>query len=684
MAKEKVEFDKLNLKSQTKDLTNLNIDKISAIFPNVIREKEDEAGNITKGVDFDLLKQLLSKELVDGPREKYHLDWPGKKASLLKANTPITETLRPDIANSKNWDNTKNVFIEGDNFKTLKILQESYLGKIKMIYIDPPYNTGKDFVYSDKFTINKSEYAEKIGQYDEEKNKLFKENFKTNPRYHSDWLSMMYERLHIARDLLRDDGVIFISIDDNEVHNLRKICDEIFGEENFVAQISVENNPKGRKNSNYVSISNDFCLIYCRNKSLEGSYFIENIPKDPTDIQIDEEGRKYTHGKRVLVGTSSNNKVDDYNSSKHYSVYYNANSQELKILKEHTIDESNKQLIKEGFKRYISTQNDNFLENTYSDKELLSLFGNKALIFKENSIYEKDFNPFVRIKSLLTNSKIKGIDLKTETAGKDLRSLGIEFDNPKNFSFIQTLLTLLQEEDFIILDFFAGSGTTAHAVMAQNAEDGGNRKYIMVQLDEETDEKSEAYKDGYKTIAELSRERIRRAGEKIVADLKSKQSSSDLKVTSSKGGQDNTTDQTTSELDIGFRAFRVDSSNMKDIRLHPANIKQQDLMQLVDTIKADRSGEDLLIQVLLDKALTLDLPIKSMKFKQNTVYIVGENDLIICMDPILDISIVDDLAKLGADTAVFRDSSFANENDRIQLDTSFKTLSPRDTKIMVI
>jgi adenine-specific DNA-methyltransferase len=649
MAKEKVEFDKLNLKSQTKDLTNLNIDKISAIFPNVIREKEDEAGNITKGVDFDLLKQLLSKELVDGPREKYHLDWPGKKASLLKANTPITETLRPDIANSKNWDNTKNVFIEGDNFKTLKILQESYLGKIKMIYIDPPYNTGKDFVYSDKFTINKSEYAEKIGQYDEEKNKLFKENLKTNPRYHSDWLSMMYERLHIARDLLREDGVIFISIDDNEVHNLRKICDEIFGEENFVGQFIwvTKNAARGVPPKNMMMENHEYVICYA--KQSENVKFT-GLDRDEEDFSNPDQDSRGLWRSESIKATGSQNNYFEIIDPETKHVHYN--------------------------------------NWAFSETRIKKMIEEKLIIFpksKEGTPRQKKF-----IDSYLNDRKAFVTYLgwfSTEASTKGLMRLfeGSKFfDFPKPISLLKFFVSQSASENDLILDFFAGSGTTAHAVMQLNAEDGGNRKFIMVQLDEETDEKSEAYKAGYKTIAELSRERIRRAGEKIVADLKSKQSSSDLKVTSSKGGQDNTTDQTTSELDIGFRAFRVDSSNMKDIRLHPANIKQQDLMQLVDTIKADRSGEDLLIQVLLDKALTLDLPIKSMKFKQNTVYIVGENDLIICMDPILDISIVDDLAKLGADTAVFRDSSFANENDRIQLDTSFKTLSPRDTKIMVI
>ena len=282
----KTEFEKLDL--QTADLTAMNIQKIGELFPNVITEYETEQGEITKGIDFDLLQQLLSKELVDGTKEKYQLNWPGKKAALLKANTPITETLRPDIANSKNWDNTENVFIEGDNFTALKILQESYLGKIKMFYIDPPYNTGKDFVYSDKFTIDKSEYAEKIGQYDEDNNKLFKENTRTNPKYHSDWLSMMYERLHIARDLLREDGVIFISIDDNEVHNLRKICDEIFGEENFVGIFSVENNPKGRKNGKFISVTNEYCLIYT--KRIEIVVFDKVIPKHAHDMIEDENG----------------------------------------------------------------------------------------------------------------------------------------------------------------------------------------------------------------------------------------------------------------------------------------------------------------------------------------------------------------------------------------------------------
>lgn len=671
----KIKFEKLDL--QTKDLTAINIEKIGALFPNVITEYETEQGEITKGIDFELLQQLLSKELVDGNKEKYQLNWPGRKAALLKANTPIKETLRPDLANSKNWDNTENVFIEGDNFTALKILQESYLGKIKLIYIDPPYNTGKDFVYSDKFTIEKAEYAEKIGQYDEENNKLFKEHSKTNPRYHSDWLSMMYGRLHIARDLLREDGVIFISIDDNEVHNLRKICDEIFGEENFVGMFSVENNPKGRKNGKFISVTNEYCLIYV--KRIEIAVFDKIIPKHANDMIEDENGNFVRKsGKRVLMGENTlNNLVENFKSSKHYSAYIK--DSDLIFRQENTLNEIDITLLKNGYTRYVTFRDGQFVENTYTQETFKELFDEESLDIRDNKIYEKHFSGKMQVKSILVNNEYEAIldnnkilykiDLKTTSAKQELTNLldGEYFSFPKNINFIKLLISLLGSlDDFIVLDFFAGSGTTAHAVMQLNAEDGGSRKYIMVQLDEETDEKSEAYKAGYKTIAELARERIRRAGDKILVENKDKLATRET------------------ELDIGFRAFRVDSTNMKDVYYHPKDLKQDNLLDLVDTIKADRTPEDLLIQVLLDKALTLDLPIKTQKFKNNTVYIVGDNDLIVCMDTVLDADIIDDLAQLGADTAVFRDSSFATEADRIKLETHFKRLSPRDTRILVI
>lgn len=642
----KTEFEKLDL--QTKDLTAMNIEKIGELFPNVITEYETEQGEITKGIDFELLQQLLSKELVDGSKEKYQLNWPGKKAALLKANTPITETLRPDIANSKNWDNTENIFIEGDNFTALKILQESYLGKIKMIYIDPPYNTGKDFVYSDKFTIDKSEYAEKIGQYDEENNKLFKENTRTNPRYHSDWLSMMYERLHIARDLLREDGVIFISIDDNEVHNLRKICDEIFGEENFVANMPRKTVEHMRVTADYeLQKLNDYILVYARkvsilrlNKSIIGTFNYEY-----------EDNR----GKYLLKSLQSSGVAGTRTARPKlfYPIYVNNNKLALEKTDHSTAVYPKKVMNDDG--RWLWSK-----EKFIKDSHLLE--------YKNGNIYRKHYYDESIDQNRYQSEKTWLDKFPNRLGAKALQGINLQgfFDYTKPVELIKFISKISTQDNDITLDFFAGSGTTAHAVMKLNAEDGGNRKFIMVQLDEETDEKSEAYKAGYKTIAELSRERIRRAGEKIVAENKDKLATRET------------------ELDIGFRAFRVDSTNMKDVYYHPKDLKQDNLLDLVDTIKADRTPEDLLIQVLLDKALTLDLPIKTQKFKNNTVYIVGDNDLIVCMDTVLDADIIDDLAQLGADTAVFRDSSFATEADRIKLETHFKRLSPRDTRILVI
>ena len=509
-------------------IPNKNLEKLKKDFPQCF----DKNGNF----DFEKFKKELSKNEIDFSKESYGMDWLGKSYARLLATDEATTLLKENEEWNKKDENknSQNLLIKGDNLEVLKHLSSAYYEKIKMIYIDPPYNTGSDgFVYQDdrKFTV---EELSKLAGIDEEKAKRILDFVNSKSNSHSAWLTFMYPRLYIARQLLRDDGVIFVSIDDNEVAQLRILMDEIFGEENFVALLSAENNPKGRKNSDFVSVTNDYCLIYAKNKGK--SHFIENIPKPKAELEKDEFGRYYTHGKRVLVGESSNREVQS-DSDKHYTVYYNKQTKRIVIKKEKKLDEMDFNLIHKGYKRYISTKNNKFIENTYTISKFQQLFDTHALIFKENSIYEKDFNTFIRIKSILKNTD--EIDLKTETAGKYLNNLfGIiegknkrVFDNPKNPSFIKLLSALFEEKDFHILDFFAGSGTTGDAVMQLNAEDGGNRKYILVQLPEPIDEKKNktAY-DFVKnelgvenpTIFEICKERLIRAGKKIKEDNKDK------------------------------------------------------------------------------------------------------------------------------------------------------------------
>lgn len=673
------------LKMQSPDLTDKNIERIASLFPNVITETKDENGNIKKAVDFDLLKQVLSKNLVEGDDARYRLDWPGKKASLLKANTPIAKTLRPCREESVNFDTTENLYIEGDNFEVLKILQESYLGKVKMVYIDPPYNTGNDFIYKDDFAKSEEAYEEELGATDEEGEKLFR-NTDSNGRFHSDWLSMMYERLVVARDLLKDDGVVFISIDDNEMHNLRKICDEVFGEENFVGTLSVENNPKGRKNSEFISVSSEYLIIFAKDR--QKSHFIENVPKKASDMTEDESGNfVHNSGKRVLVGENSFNKpVANPNSDKNYSVYYRQADKSLLLIKEE-FTLVNQKLLSEGYVKYYSHNAGHLVENTYTENKFRELFEKGALEFSQDKIYEKNFNDTIRIKSQLVNREYEAIvrgrkqsysmELTTTGAGTYLKNLfqmnESPFPAPKNVGYLKLLISLFESESFTVLDFFSGSSTTADAVMQLNAEDSGNRKFIMVQLYEPCDENSEALKAGYKTIAEIGKERIRRTGKKILEELKTKNQQLEL-------GQEPVD---ASKLDIGFRVYKIDESNMKDVFYHPAKLDQKQLAFLESNIKEDRTPEDLLAQVILDLGLELSLPIETKKMLKNTVFIVQTNALIACFDNDIDFKIVDAIAGLKPFKVVFKDASFKDDKDRINVEERFKRLSP-ETKVTVI
>ncbi|QKE28265.1 type III restriction/modification system, modification subunit [Arcobacter acticola] len=639
------------LDGKSMDIVSDNIEKLKEIFPEVFSEGK---------LQFEKLEEELGK-FSDKENERYNFTWNGKSESKKIALTPSTGTLRPCEEESKNFDTTQNLYIEGDNLEVLKLLQKSYHKKIKMIYIDPPYNTGKDFVYKDNFKDNIQNYLEQTGQVDSEGNKL-STNSETSGRYHSDWLNMIYPRLKLARNLLKDDGVIFISIDDNEVTNLRKVCDEIFGEDNFISLLSVENNPKGRKNSKFISVSNEFCLVYSKNK--EYSCFIENIPKNIKDMKEDEDGNfVHNSGKRVLVGKNDFNKVvQNFNSEKHYTVYYSKTSSEIIFKKEQNIDIVDDGLIKNGYIRYISfNENMNFVENTYTQSKIKLLFEDNALEFKDDKIFEKNFNSTIRMKSLIVNRTYDAlvnkkkiidykIDVKTTSAGTYLKDLFQTkeslFTAPKSIGLIELFLTLFEENDCIVLDFFSGSATTAHSVMKLNSEDNGNRKFICVQLPEETDEKSEAYKNGYKNICEIGKERIRRAGEKILEE---------------------NSDKDLSELDIGFKVLKLDSSNIKKWDSDFDNVEKT-LEDMVDNIKSDRTEEDLVYEILLKYGLDLTLPIETLKINDKTIYSIGYGSLVCCLDKNIDTDTVEKISELktkfeedyGLETirVVFKDSSF--------------------------
>lgn len=478
--------------------------------------------------DIERFKEYLSED-INVINEGYELKFLGKNYARLLVTLETETVIVPNEEHNQKEENvdSENIYITGDNLDGLKHLLKSYAGKVKCIYIDPPYNTGSDgFVYNDNFSFTVEELTERLSIGEEQAQKIL-DLTKRGSASHSAWLMFMYPRLQLARDLLTDDGVVFISIDDNEQANLKLLCDDVFGEENFISTLTVENNPKGRKNSSYVSVSSEFCVCYCKNKGIGA--FVENIPKNVSDMTLDEDG-KYVHnsGKRVLVGENKfNNVVTNLNSDKHYTVYYHRDNKDMILKKEESISMIDSELVSNGYLRYITYNDDKFVENTYTENKFKELFKKKSLDFKDDKIYEKNFNSTIRIKSILTNRKYDAvinnevvpfeIDLKSTSAKQNVEQLFgfTAFDYPKNTSFIKLLITLCTKEDDIILDFFSGSASTAHSVMLLNEEKKLNRKFIMVQLPEVIDSKITAYKYGYRSIDEIGRDRIIKAANKI-------------------------------------------------------------------------------------------------------------------------------------------------------------------------
>lgn len=619
-------------KFETPDLTSENIEKIAALFPNCITEMLDEERSTPekkvykRAINFEMLKQMLSPDVVDGD-EAYEFTWVGKKAAIVEANKPIRKTLRPCVAESKDWDNTENLYIEGDNLEVLKLLQESYLGKVKMIYIDPPYNTGNDFIYADDFKMESEEWKVESGEWSEEGDRLFK-NTDTNGRFHSDWCSMIYSRLMLARNLLTEDGVIFISIDDNEVDNLRKICSEVFGATNFIATYLKQSKVGGGSDSKFVVKEHEYCLVYAKNINLTAEMFIEHNEEYLKRYkEIDEKGRFFwdTFARPGLKNP----------------IHYDIIAPDGTVLNYGWIHgkERFEQEQKEGIVRIVKKKDGSW---SVQFKQYLNLSGKKP-----------------RSMTMDFGGSIEG---KNEVGS--LFESEKTFSYPKSTKFIKTLLSTIDCKDSLILDFFSGSATTAHAVMQLNAEDGGHRKYIMVQLPEKCDEKSEAYKAGYKNICEIGKERIRRAGEKILKEQLANNNS--------------TLNSPNPKLDIGFRVLKLDSTNMKDVYYAPGDYDQDFLHQLESNIKDDRTDLDLLFGCLIDWGLPLSLPYKSEQIDGCTVHTYNDGDLIACFDTNIPESVVKEIAQRRPLRAVFRDSGFASSPEKINMFEIFKLYMPED------
>ncbi len=671
------------LSLQSADGAQLNLDALYQIAPSCFTEAKDpKTGKIKRVVNFDILRQLLGDDIVEDATEAYEFNWVGKQEARAEVLRPINKTLRPVKEDSVDWDNTQNLYIEGDNLEVLKLLQKSYLGKVKMIYIDPPYNTGKDFVYHDDSSRSQEEEDLAAGNIDELGNR-YRKNTDSNGRFHSDWCSSFYTRLAVSRSLLRKDGVIFISIDEHELQNVLKIGEEVFGSCNYIGTLSVENNPKGRKNSSYISVSSEYCVIFAKEK--DSAYFIENVPKKSSDMTLDENGR-YVHnsGKRVLVGENSFNEVvTDPASDKNYSVYFKKDTYELSIVKE-LFGEVNTALLNKGFKKYYSYYDGKLVENTYTSSKFEQLFLEKALEFSNNKVYEKNFSDTIRIKSMLINREYEAIvngnkqmfsmELTTTGAGTYLKELfnttDCPFSAPKNVGFLRMLISLfpITEEEFIVMDFYSGSSTTADAVMQLNVKDNGNRKFIMVQYPEDLDRNLEQAdtlsKKSIKlaisicnkigaphTIPEIAKERIKRAGKKI------KEEHPEAK-----------------DLDTGFRVFRVDESNFEDVERTPKEYNQGELDLFLNNVKSDRNDLDLLFGCMLDWGVKLSLPMSSEEVDGKMIYTVNDGDLVACFADKVTDKVVKAMADKQPLRVIFRDSCFEQDADKINIYETFKQL----------
>ena len=627
----------------TSDITQENIERLTELFPQVATEVKDENGVVRPSVDFDALRELLG-DVAEGQRERYQFTWPGKSDAKLEARKPCNKTLRPHPEKSVDWDTTQNVYIEGDNLDALKVMRETYAGKVKLIYIDPPYNTGHDFIYDDDFSQTHEEYDAQSGDYDEEGGRLVA-NLESNGRFHSDWCSMMYPRVLLARDLLSEDGVIFISIDDNEQVNLRKICDEVFGTSNFIAQLIWERAFSPKNDAKFISNSHDYTLMYTKQV---GKFTIGRLPRTT------EANARYKNLDNDPRGPwmSSDMTVKPYNSATDYP-----------------ITTPSGRVVEPPAGRCWRLSKNAFFERLHDNRIWFGPAGDGV----------------PRIKRFLTDLKFDGLTPQSilfykevghsQEGAKEVVSLfdgkGY-FDGPKPTRLLNRIMTLANlEEDAIVVDFFSGSGSTAHALAKFNIEQSKSCHFVLVQLPEETDRAREAYKDGYKTICDLGEERIRRVGKKIIEEVEA--SNKQLKIG----------EEPKPIPDIGFRVFSIDSSNFRDTYSEPGEQAQADLFSLVDNLKEDRTPEDLLFQVLPAFRIPYSARVEKMDISGSACFNVNDGQLIACFDTPVSTETIEKIAQMKPLYAVFRDASFASDSDAANFEELFKTYSP-DTVRRVI
>ena len=617
-------MDKLRM--QTANKADENYKKLAAMFPNAVTETIDENGEVVRAIDKDVLMQEISCKVVDGNEERYQFTWPDKKKSVLLANAPINKTLRPCREESIDFDNTENLYIEGDNLEVLKLLQETYLGKVKMIYIDPPYNTGNDFVYADDFAQSTDEYLENSGQFDDDGNRLVK-NLDSNGRFHTDWLNMIYPRLKLAKDLLSDDGAIFISIDDYENDNIKKICNEVFGNQNFVACVVWQRNYAPISLKKFFSESHEYCFVYAKNKENFKMNLLPRSDKQNKDYKNpDNDPRGVWKVGNLTVGPAVEKQI--------YEI---------------TGPTGRKFLPPSGYCWRFTKEK---FEQMRADNRIwFGTDGNNSPVPK---LFLSEVQDGVTPMTLWTFEEAG----HNQIATRELRDIfnGAVFTSPKPIKYITRYLHIGMNQNDIILDFFSGSATTAHAVMQLNAEDGGNRKFIMVQLPEETDEKSEAYKAGYKNICEIGKERIRRAAKKIAEE------------------------NPEAKFDGGFRVLKCDSSNMKEVYYNPAKYEPSLFSRLEDNIKEDRTPEDLLFQVMLDLGVLLSSKIAETTIAGKKVFNVEDNYLIACFDDNVTENVITEIAKQKPYYFVMRDSSMANDSVATNFEQIFATYSPETVR----